>query len=374
MKKLKKALTVIMSLVLVIAMVGTSCVFADAGNEPASGRKGLTDRKEFTGRFVYDGHGQFSLKERINQSDGETVSSIEKLHIGSIIDAVQLQNDEEVFKIPGTEKYLIKVCDDVYLLADKLFFDASNLEFSFKNYSDYALPESILSAIKKAVDLETKECGSANDIVLYAPCMNIMNQDTNLSALLRDAPGGSYYYYNGYKMSTYVMGSDKAITEHKSLGYNSDAILAAIKDLVLNTAGMANSYVSLIVGGGSLLQRLHSIWGTSISFTSQDTVNTTVYGIKYRKFVYVQDPVILEWYTSLVCYRYFYDYTDIYTQWISNHRSDLVSNTLEGNYYSHDYSNPSASALQSFLSDPNNTQFDGSIYVTVGTTQVSLGW
>ena len=56
MKRIKKILTSIISLVLVIAMVGTSCVFA---TDTHSGNIRWNSMPKYAS-FVYQGHGEFS--------------------------------------------------------------------------------------------------------------------------------------------------------------------------------------------------------------------------------------------------------------------------------------------------------------------------
>ena len=364
MRKIKKAVISIVSMVLVISMVGTSSGFAgslNTQNEKLVAFQSLNHREsakesgessESSGCFLYDGHGEFELVSKGKPSFGCHFSDIKSVKQGEFVEAKEVY--ENMLYQVG-ERYLVSADNNTYTLSDRLFIDHLAPEDSFIQYKEYDIPKEVKNQIIEESlaqhDLDEKE---QYDFFIYAPSqyMPELSETQLLRSVVVPPTGTSTYTYNGYSMKDYTV--ERTIDSHVTVvGETSSSYavgLAIVSLLLIPLTGGTSTYSNLFSGAVTAVSAFITLFGAiNGGGTTSDKLEVWLHYRFFTKYTYVY--YLDEWLIGLqsTCAITKNIWEHQYYANNGHHFTDTIP--FEERYDSPRFGNPSSQALLNVINN-----------------------
>lgn len=372
MKRLKKILTSMISMVLVIAMVGTSCVFADNRKSQESDilptqLNNDNGTREENSVFLYKGHGEFAYVNKNEIGTDKELSSIRTVLPGGYISAA---NEDDTIFNAGEGKYLVYSGEGAYLLCDKIEFSVAEIENAILEHTDKISPE--ITAIIRSEAQTCIERGKTEGLIeAYVPS-NLFDGVMTQPKGVTDTNTTSYYTYNGYSMKSITTRTDSKTTGLilNKQGTQVLGIAQSVTGLILSAIGVVSKTVSIFGVGCSAYSVYANIFGDVVTAMGNDEVRTAEIYDKYNRVTYVQLSGL--WVAGAISYRVVVKHAETYEYYQSKGKGELIYTYMYDAQKSAHYDNEAAIAITYATSVPAETYVDDPIRCKLYQTWVVM--
>ena len=362
MRKVKRSLILIVSMVLVVSMMGTNSPNVDNTDGVQIGS---------TGVFYYVGHGEFTYSGSSNNSRGTETCTLNNMCVGCAVTATK--EDDTVFHVTGNS-YLVQANGSSYTLADKLIIDHTNPEKSFKEYEGYRIPEDVINSVLAELAFYDGDFCDGFEIAIYFPSTIYSAADRDsviCEIVLPEDPGTSTFVYNGYTMKNVITSTNASVPSYHRAGSNVLGLMQSVFNGVLSVAGKASLTVSLYGALTSAYDAYVALAGPVSYATTDDWADVYFTLKKYCKETYIYDIAWIPGYQTTADYLYTSVTREFYTQTFLEKTITRHYNTY---YTSTNYTNPGPLMYNQYIHNPAEWSFDPPVKLTYWGRTVILSY
>lgn len=265
----------------------------------------------------------------------------------NVMDAELSQTEcEDVYKVEGTEQYVLKVAEDTYQLVNQLEVNVKSFEKNQDMFEIYGISDNIIDDIKQTI---AEQSGNSNlEIYIYTP----VNASSN--ARRADTKDEIVEYRNcstGYV--TFASGEE------------TKDICEALFNLYVGAVGLVSKSVSIIGTGLSVL----SAFGEEVvtgSPTDKSQINLIYDKLEKYTSVYMSGN---GWVPGCKSYKVWLNRGTVYQYYADNAREKYTNTNYNEVMYSESYNNADEVALDNYL---NNMWIDNPLQFTIESLTVDF--
>ena len=279
--------------------------------------------------------------------------------------------DETLYMLDD-DLYLVQAEGDIYIMADRLIVDHTNIEKWLEEHKNYGIPDNIIELVVTDIHSQGGKFDDSYHIEIFVPTKfnNVSGSKGGIDP--NDDPGQgdtsvSSYTYNGYTLKTVVVKRGRTNTVTNYMGSNWVSIASGIVSVLLSCVGMASMNVGYLSASYTMYDFLIGAFGSHAG-TSVDRVETAIGYWHYYKCAYIYEPS--GWSSSPWSAS---NHVHTNSRNVTEYRSSVGevycegSQTMAKDYYSPNYRFPSSAAINNYINNiPQVYVADSDIIYWVG--------
>lgn len=319
---------------------------------------------EDTIKLEYVGHGEFKLNN-LTKETAVDINNIDSVKCGSVITA-QSTNNSSIYQF-SDEKYLMKVDNDTYLLADKKDININDFEQNRRIFNQYDINERSIESMEQVIASQIELGNDEFSIEIYVPSA------VNSEPATRGTTTTSYYSYVDEHGDTWSLRDISIKYSNLStpmVDKNGTSALSqsqAFANVVISATGTVSNVVSAFGVGASLYDLYVAIRGPVAYSSGSDRTYSLAVFDRIEKQSQFYSEGAGQYVDGKISHKVWVNRLDTYQYYGATGYSELIKPSVNREHYSQYWDNNAMTILPSGWEDYITIQLYDTTIVLNGT-------